>query len=422
MKSILFICDLGHCPHRIPGWAEELSNRGWTVNILSPKMTNKQKAYLGIQRNHAWKIDKKIQFPMHYRRYFWISSKLQRIYAWAQERKLKYKEKSNLEALIHEHKFNQFAKIIETFSHLAWYKEAVDRALQLVHEEHVSVVISSSSPIMSHLIAHSVSIKGNVKWIADYRDLWSLNHTHSNINELETDFEAMILRNSSACLTATDGMSRNLSKLYDGPICTIHNAFEDNIQDPVAINFGKPIRILYTGTIYEGFQDIEMIYDALKVVNSKKRFYVLDVYGFASRNFKRFALRKDGYLPSYIKLHPHKSMFKIRKLQRSADLLLFLDWKDNFGFESTKLIEYLSKPGFILGTGLWKEGAASSIIRQSGKGKYFTNTEDLIMFLDELATQKSHYPLFTHRDTCFINKFSFTSQVEKLANLIESLG
>lgn len=99
MKSLLIICDLGHCPHRVPGWATELTKLGWKVFVMSPKMLNLQRKYLGIPASRNWSLLQSRHFTMVYRRYTWLSSKVQTIYQRFHSIRYKRAEKASLVVL-----------------------------------------------------------------------------------------------------------------------------------------------------------------------------------------------------------------------------------------------------------------------------------------------------------------------------------
>jgi hypothetical protein len=422
MRKLLIVCDLGHCPHRIPGWANELSNLGWKVIVLSPQMTKRQQSYLGIKTPLSWVIDDKHNFPMVYRRYFWLSSKFQSIYSRFHDLRYRRRSKRAANLIVEEFGFKEYSRVIANLSHLAWYEAALNRALQIINKEKIDLILSSSSPFTAHLIARAISIKTGINWIADYRDPWSLNHTKKVFDELEIEIESRLLDDCSGCLTATDGMADLLSKIFSGQIETIHNAFKDSLKTPKKFPLNGTLNIVYTGTIYEGYQDSSVILEALESLNENSEKFVLEVYGFASAHFEKFYKAKSHQIPKYVHLYSHKSVSEIHQIQEKADLLLFLDWKEDIGWESTKLIEYLAQPGLIIGTGYWADGRASSIINCSGRGKYFTNSQNLIDFLDDIFSKGSNFEGIPRQNQDYTSQFSFAHQVMKFIDFIVKIS
>ena len=62
--------------------------------------------------------------------------------------------------------------------HKYWARFALKSANELCECEKIDAVISSSSPVTSHLIASEISKKWRIPWVADLRDLWSQNHNY----------------------------------------------------------------------------------------------------------------------------------------------------------------------------------------------------------------------------------------------------
>jgi len=59
--------------------------------------------------------------------------------------------------------------------HKNWYEPAVNAGKKLLREESFDVIISSSAPPTSHLIANELKKSYDIPWIADLRDLWTQN-------------------------------------------------------------------------------------------------------------------------------------------------------------------------------------------------------------------------------------------------------
>ena len=60
-----------------------------------------------------------------------------------------------------------------------WYPFATKAAEEFLQREGADAIISSSSPVTSHLIAKYLKTKFNTPWVADLRDLWTQNHYFS---------------------------------------------------------------------------------------------------------------------------------------------------------------------------------------------------------------------------------------------------
>ena len=69
-----------------------------------------------------------------------------------------------------------------------WKKPAIEAASEIVENENIDAILSTSSPVTSHIIAHDLKEKYDIPWVADLRDLWNLN-PYINHNFIRKHFE-----------------------------------------------------------------------------------------------------------------------------------------------------------------------------------------------------------------------------------------
>ena len=62
-----------------------------------------------------------------------------------------------------------------TLEPAGWYRHALKKGLEILSKEKFDVIFSSYGPSMSHLIASKLHKQTGVPWVAEFRDLWSLN-------------------------------------------------------------------------------------------------------------------------------------------------------------------------------------------------------------------------------------------------------
>lgn len=419
MKSILIICDLGHCPHRIPGWADELTLLGWKVFVVSPSMLTKQSEYLGVQKSRDWTLVETKGFPMVYRRYIWLSSRIQRRYEGLFKLRYFLSEKKALRALEKDSVLSKHSEAIRELSHLAWYLRALRDSIKIIKRNDIDVIVSSSSPFLAHVVARASSISTGVPWVADYRDLWSLNHTKKSFANKEISLERDVLLSCKAAITATQGFTKKLSKIFKGEISTIHNAYSTKILENRNFNSEAMLKIVYTGTIYEENQDVSLIMSALSEINQYGIKYKLHVYGYGSRVVEKWCYENLGKIPNYLSLNGHVSVHRARQEQANAELLLCLDWNENIGIETTKLIEYLPLSATIVATGPNQDSRVAEILENSGRGFFFSDVKSLNQFLKEYYTSPRSFSVQGRPQ--FIKQFSMNHQVSYLNKFLSKL-
>jgi glycosyltransferase involved in cell wall biosynthesis len=358
--KILLISNLGHAPHRIPPWAEELAQLGFEVEVYSPNMRRSQIKFHSIPKVRSWRWIRESGYRTDYALLQSANKLIRQIY------KLKSKPSQSIypsESSSRSFRFDPQLDYIDNYSQiiasglasdqdLDWWKPATKTLDDLCSSDQYDWVISSSSPQICHLLARYVVDRYNIKWIADYRDLWSLNHTDKNpVNEQKLLFEKSLLKRAELCLTATQGMKDKQKKVTEGRIEVIHNAF-DEIADTKLYKPSTPPVMTYTGSVYLEHQDLYGFLKQLDRINSKKVQLVGQFVGASCGDVKRYYQSLEIKLPSYIKLKGYKPRSKVKQIQAQSDYLLLLDWLTaDTVVESTKLFEYLAsgRPIYLFG-------------------------------------------------------------------------
>ena len=137
-----------------------------------------------------------------------------------------------------------------------WSASAIEKGYEILQEHHIDAIISSMTPVTSHIIANELVKRKKIPWIADFRDLWTQNHyyEHSRIRRFfERKLELTTLFSATALTTISHLLSEKLQELYKNKkVYAIANGY-----DPEQINPGIPLTKKFTIT-YTG----ELIWDA----------------------------------------------------------------------------------------------------------------------------------------------------------------
>ncbi len=240
-----------------------------------------------------------------------------------------------------------------------WRAFAVGAGNDFLQQESVKAMISTSSPVTSHIVAKELREKHNVPWVADLRDLWTQNHyyPYSPLRRaIERRLEINTLRKANALVTASEHACSKLGTLHEGKsIHVITNGFDpDEINSPCA-DLTDKFTITYTGNLYPGKQSPEPLFAALRdliaqgIMDAKDvevRFYGAEA-GWVDKQAKRHGLRgivkQFGIVPREVALNK----------QRESQLLLLIKWNDprERGAYSAKVFEYLAARRPVLAVG-----------------------------------------------------------------------
>lgn len=272
--------------------------------------------------------------------------------------------------------------------HIGWYEHAVEAGKRILESHQIDAIISSSKPNTCHLIAHTLAEIYNVPWIADFRDLWTQNHfLHYSAprKQIEKKLELRTIQSAAALTTVSDPLAKNLGVLHkNSSIYTIPNGF-----DPGVVCSDKPqtnrFTILYTGTIYYGFQDPVPLLNAIKrIVDSHiipKGELHLDFYGGDNEWLEKTI--NNYSLQDIVTLHGRVPREKAIEEQRRAQILLLLTWNDpaEEGVYTGKLFDYLAAKRPILSIGHTGGGVVNELLDQTGAGVHISDEDDLNAYL-----------------------------------------
>ncbi len=405
-KHLVFVSDLGHTGPIWPQILDGVADAGWRITIVSPKMSRAQKRFFYLNYSERrWQLIETEDFRSPYRRFAGYPRILRRVLQFY----------AHLEVLKNSKK-NKFA---DPYSE--WKDRALQKLARIYLDEPFDFLLSSSSPFISHLIAREFSMSHKVKWVADYRDMWSLNHTLIEFDKYQVRFEQEILSHATACTTTSEGFKKTLSQIFRGEILVIHNGFDMLFCER---NFSSKTswQIVYPGQIYEDLQDIRPLLRVMKLLNEGKLnpIFTLLVTSYAVSHVKNVA-REIGVLDTnWLQFGPVLPLKKSLALQRRADLLLLLNCTNPKveGWMQTKLYEYIASgiPFIAIGGGTYDE--SSTLISDTKTGFVLRDETDILNFLQSFS--KEGPPKLT-RNLNKIMQLSRNEQGKKLAAFLDNL-
>ncbi|MBI1932206.1 MAG: glycosyltransferase family 4 protein [Ignavibacteriales bacterium] len=155
-----------------------------------------------------------------------------------------------------------FKKILKHFfipdKSSLWKLTALKKGLQIISEQKIDIIFSTSPPHSTHLIAQAVSKHSGVKWIADFRDEWidnSLFH-RSKMKENEKKLELSVLNDCSHITTITNKAKQNFSqRISNDKISVIRNGYDEDDFTEIKIkeieSKNRKLKFAYAGRLNE---------------------------------------------------------------------------------------------------------------------------------------------------------------------------
>ncbi len=308
-----------------------------------------------------------------------------------------------------------------------WLKFAVESGIELLESEKFDAIISSSSPVTSHLIAHELKNKYDIPWIADLRDLWTQNHYHKHSiirKYFEQKLEIKTLSNADLLTTVSKPLAEKLKKFHNKEVYIILNGFNP-IIDNLNVALKPKFNIVYTGSIYNKKMDPQPFFKALSQLISegiiKKEDIEVNFYG--SDGYWLTELVKENNLEDFIELHGWIDREDILRKQKEAQLLLLLNWNDpkEKGVYTGKIFEYLGAMRPIISIGTYG-GVIGDLLNDTNAGVNLNTIGEIKKELLRAYIEFKKYDEVKYngiKDE--VNKYSHKEMVKKFSKLLENI-
>lgn len=288
--------------------------------------------------------------------------------------------------------------------------EAVSLASEIVLRHQIQCIYSSSLPFSSSVVSSFIQYKYGLPWVAEFRDLWSKNHTKKN-KKIESIIERLVLKNASRLVTVSEDLAGKLSVLHRKKVDIIFNGFdlEDYTGDEDLLD---PLTITYTGTLYRQYQSARVLFSALSDLRKENKISNKEVRVLFYGNCSEIVRDIDAYdLQSFVEYKGTVSYDEIVRVQKSSSILLFLEWNDGSqkGILTTKIFEYLGARRPILCVGDIKTNNAAPIVEQEQCGVCIYDVDSMKEYILE-SIQK--YKKNKNLGFTFKNSFKYSREYQ----------
>ena len=314
---------------------------------------------------------------------------------------------------------------------IGWHRHALKKGLEILSKEKFDIIFSSYGPSMSHFIASKLHKQTGVPWVAEFRDLWSLNHYLRKIQPfhfLEKELEKRVMKGSCLLVTVSEPAAKQLQTLHSKKVVTIPNGFDkedylDNV--PLTTKF----TITYTGNIYPGKQDPSPLFRAIAQMKEEGE---LSSDNFEVRFFGAGTLTsllpaiKHYHLEGIVKIYGLVPFKESILRQKESTVLLFLGWNDprEKGVYTAKIFEYLGARRPILAIGL-KGDVVDELLKETGAGVMVSEADEIKTLLSQWMKEfKQLGEVLSHfkPDSAAVYRYTRKKEAAKLAQLLEEVS
>lgn len=300
-------------------------------------------------------------------------------------------------------------------SYKGWKNPATRAANELLKTEKIDAIISSSSPVTSHLIARELIRKHRIPWIADLRDPWSQNHNYyysSLRKKFDKRLELKTLAEADTLVTVSQPWADKLAVLHKGKtVAAITNGFDAEQMKAVSPGMKPGFTITYTGNIYRGKQNPGRLFSALRDLIAEDSIDKADIkvrfYGPRLDWLEKEII--DHTLSDIVKQYGMVSPQESIEKQKESQLLLLLDWEDSTekGVCPLKTFEYLGAQRPILAIGGVERNVVDLVLDRTKAGIHAITNKNISEALKHFYQEyKQMEQLPYHGITEEINKYT----------------
>lgn len=393
-------------------FAKYLKRKGYDLTVMTADIPSEQKS--------EWTLDIDgltiVRIPTNYPRI--VSNPqpglLNKIRYFASVKKLQMQVKGNY------------------FDRTALWKESIQNEItDLIKAKNINCVIVTGGPFQ--LTHHVISLKSqfpNVKFIVDFRDLWTQDSEITFFSvmperrkAIELEMEKQTVHLADKVINTMESMSDYYAKLTDrNKIYTITNGFDPDDFLNLADNAGRrenEIVFTYAGTLYLNLHYVlEPFFAAIaKLKTEQPELYHRVRFNFIGKFPSEYQVYIDKYaITEAIQIKGNIPLREVlSEIKRSDFCLLVLN--DVYSFNlSTKFFEYIALKRKVVV--LSNKGSAPEFIVENKLG-YWINPAEAYNHLMEILNSKLSGDSVQWHSQYDIEQYSLNTLTDKLIKVIE---
>ncbi len=403
--NILFVCNIYHASPRVPSFIKYLSKNN-KIYLIVPYILKKKSAF-GPRIN----LEK-------YCEIYYLDKK--ELIKKTNNQFTKYVDKNPFISKITRNLYYLLRKT-ENEADIEFKEEIISLSEKIIDSKKIDIIFTTSSPTIYHEIGKYLKLKKSIKWVADLRDLWSLNHSHSFITRIKTiKKEKSTLKYADLITTVSLDWGHTLQKNYPShKILVLHNGFDPDDFKKLKKKKSKFKTFTYAGNLYFGKQNPEILFKALsklkkenKIGNSRFLFYIPKLY------WLEYLIDKYD-LKDIIQIKSVLPSSKVPGLLYNSDAIFLFNWEDKHqkGVIPLKFYEGLGSGKIIFAIGGFRGQEVDNIIKETNAGQYLINEKEIYIalsnFINNFKKDIRYNPVkYSYKTTC--NKLNL--ELKKLMN------
>ena len=308
-----------------------------------------------------------------------------------------------------------------------WKKPAMEAACEIIESEKIDAIMSTSSPVTSHIIAHDLKDKYGIPWVADLRDLWNLN-PYINHNVIRRYFEKRLemktFKNVDALTTTTELAKQKLQSIHpDKKIVSVVSGFDpQDFEKTKQTEESEKLTLIYAGSLYNGKRDPSILFDSIGQLIKENKIdpnkIVIDFYG-DDTNLKELSQKYD--IQNNVRIHGRITQEEVLQHQMNSDVLLLISWMDESEkmFIPGKIYDCIGCKKPVLSIG-YKEGSLKDLIDETNIGYHVSDVEGCKKSIYDYYTKYNKNELkYTGNE--FAEDYSLRNTAKNFSEILEEV-
>ena len=308
-----------------------------------------------------------------------------------------------------------------------WKKPAMEAACEIIENEKIDAIMSTSSPVTSHIIAHDLKDKYGIPWVADLRDLWNLN-PYINHNVIRRYFEKRLemktFKNVDALTTTTELAKQKLQSIHpDKKIVSVVSGFDpEDFEKTKQTEESEKLTLIYAGSLYNGKRDPSILFDSIGQLIKENKIdpnkIVIDFYG-DDTNLKELSQKYD--IQNNVRIHGRITQEEVLQHQMNSDVLLLISWMDESEkmFIPGKIYDCIGCKKPVLSIG-YKEGSLKDLIDETNIGYHVSDVEGCKKSIYDYYTKYNKNELkYTGNE--FAEDYSLRNTAKNFSKILEEV-
>jgi glycosyltransferase involved in cell wall biosynthesis len=305
------------------------------------------------------------------------------------------------------------------------------RAFEKIKAMSFDLVITTGGPYSVHRVGLALKkMKPEIKWVLDWRDLWTKNHSYRGFFifwPYEKALEKLFHRSADLITTVSEPFADSLRQMTKTRVGVVYNGFDVDDYCKIIKKTRKNnciFSIVYTGIVLKDFQDVTPLFKAVSNAVKKGLIHKDDlIIQFAGANCDYTGLAYKYNIQDYYIYLGYLPRAEALQLQYDADALLLLEHNNTKarGVLLGKIFEYMFIGREIITLCNFGVSDSGRMIQETRSGICFGNDiEKIEKYLIDRIIRK--LPPSQQKNMEKINSFNRKAQAEKLLEYVESIG